>query len=315
MKIVFLGSPQCAVDPLKFLIEKGYSVVACVSQPARPAGRGKALQDPPVARFAKENGVETIQPASVNEPEVLDYLRNLNFDIALTAAYGQILSKNFLAIPRRATINIHPSLLPRYRGATPVPSALLDGLTETGVTVLFTVYKMDAGNIIVQKRTSVQPEETADVLTDRLFSEGARILPEAFKLLADPGFQGAIQDEASVTHCRKLTKESGLVQWRLSAEQIFNQYRAYYPWPGSYTFCQGRRVVVSQLSRCLQSSSKGEPGTFFLDKNSRRLLVQTSDGTLELCRLKPEGGKEISGFDYWNGLKAVDGWGKFSDQP
>jgi methionyl-tRNA formyltransferase len=316
MRILFLGSPECAVHPLKFLIENGFSVVGCVSQPARPAGRGKSLQDPPVAQYAKERGVPTVQPASVNEPATLEYLRSLNVDVALTAAYGQMLSKDFLTIPRRATINIHPSLLPKYRGATPVPSALLDGLGETGVTILFTVFKMDAGNIVVQKKFGIQPNETADVLTDRLFGEGAQLLPEALALLEDGKFEGTVQNEAAVTLCRKLTKESGAVAWDSGVERIYNQYRAYFPWPGTYTFYNGRRIVLSQLARAHGlPEHKGETGAFYLDKPSRRLLVNGADGALEILRLRPEASKEISGFDFWNGLKMTTGRGRFSDKP
>ena len=191
MRILFLGSPSEVVPVLDFLrndpvICASHHIVGVVSQPMRPTGRGGKMSDPPVALYAQENGIPLLQPESVKDPQFLEEMRNFRPDIALTAAFGQILTNDFLAIPTRATINIHPSLLPRHRGAVPVPAAILAGDSVTGVTVLFTVRKLDAGNIILQESTAIHPDETSDVLLKRLFLLGAAMIGPALELLSDP---------------------------------------------------------------------------------------------------------------------------------
>jgi methionyl-tRNA formyltransferase len=307
MRLVFLGSPAAAHEPLRALIEDaathGHELVGVVSQPARPVGRERQPVDPPVAAFARARGLRVLQPESAKDPAFLEAFAALQPDVAITAAYGQILSDAFLAVPRRATINIHPSLLPKYRGATPVPAALLAGETETGVTILFTVKKLDAGNVIVQERFDVGPQETAGELTKRGFDVGARLLWPALAKLEDPAFAGTPQDERRVTHCTKIDKHDGLVDWNASAEEIHNRFRAFEPWPGTFTFHDGRRVVVVEMRADTQSRSALAPGEAVLDKKNQSLQVGTGEGTLHLTKLKPAGGKVVAAPAFWNGLK------------
>ena len=192
MRIVFLGSPKEVLSVPKFLLEQAGDIdcelVGVVSQPAKAQGRKQQTKDTAVAAFAKEQGIKLFLPESAKAGSFLEEFKALSPDIALTAAYGQILSDECLAIPKRATINIHPSLLPRYRGATPVPAALLDGLTETGVTILFTIKKLDAGNIIAQRTLGIGAEETSQELTERAFAEGAALLVETLAKLRDKNY-------------------------------------------------------------------------------------------------------------------------------
>jgi methionyl-tRNA formyltransferase len=311
MRVAFLGSPSFVIPPLEELLRAGVEVACVISQPSRQAGRGKAVVDPPPVTFAREKALKVFQPENINQSEFLETFRALEIDVAITASYGQLLSREFLSIPKRATINIHPSLLPKYRGAIPVPAALLDGLRETGVSVLFTVFKMDAGNLIVQEKTSIEPDETADRLTARLFKRGGELLVPALKLLEDETFVGTPQDETQVTRCRKLAKDDGRINWNEPAEKIYNAYRAFYPWPGSFTFLGDRRIVVTAMK--LENSARSlEPGQFQYDKATKSLFVGAAKGTLRLEKLKPEGGKELGADAFWNGLKSEQQQGRFS---
>lgn len=307
MRLVFLGSPEAATAPLKTLLEQGpahgHQLIAVVSQPARPIGRKKDPVDPPVAALAKHAGLLTLQPEKASDPTFLSTLADLAPDVAITAAYGQILTPNFLTIPKRATINIHPSLLPRYRGATPVPAALLDGQKISGVTLLFTVQKLDAGAIILQERSPIDEQETAGTLTSRYFALGGAMLFPALEKLQDPAFTGTPQDESQVTHCRKIQKQDGLLDWERSAEDIVHRFRAFEPWPGTFTFHQGRRLALVDLRLSSEGISALAPGEAVLDKRRRCLSVGTGDGAVQVGKLTPAGGKPQTAEAFWNGLK------------
>ncbi len=260
------------------------------------------LTDPPVASFAKERGLLCLQPVKASDPVFLDELRALEPDLMITAAYGQILSSNFLAIPKRGTINIHPSLLPAYRGAIPVPAALLDGHSETGVSILFTVKALDAGNIILQKRYPIGAKETAAELTPRMFELSGPMLMEALDILKNPEFEGIPQDETQVTFCKKIAKNDGAILWNKSAKSLFNEFRAFQPWPGVFTSRQGIRVVIEEMS--LAEPTDLRSGQFVYDKKSKSLLVGTGDGTIAIHRLKSAGSKSMDAAGFWNGLRS-----------
>lgn len=307
MRLIFLGSPESVLAPLRALIEQGaqhgHQLVGVVSQPAKPVGRKGVLTDPPIAAFAKAQHIPTLQPVKASDPDFLASLSALTPDVCITAAYGQILTDDFLKIPRRGTINIHPSLLPRYRGATPVPAALLDGLTESGVTILFTVRALDAGNIIVQERLAIAPEETAGELTTRFFMHGSAMLFAALDRLSEPMFTGEPQDDARITHCKKIKKNDGLIDWTRSAFEIVNRFRAFEPWPGSFTFQEGRRLAVSAMTQELEPKASMPAGSVSYDKAKAALRVGTGSAPVLISRLKPAGGKEIDAAAFWNGLK------------
>lgn len=306
MRLVFLGSPEVALGPLIELATRGpthgHQLVGVVSQPARPAGRKQTLQDPPVAQYAKAHGLPLLQPERASDPDFLQAFKAWDPDVAITAAYGQILTSAFLAIPRRATINIHPSLLPKYRGATPVPAALLQGDQETGVSILFTVLKLDAGAIICQERHPIGPEELAQDLTKRLFDQGAHLLWQSLDCLKDPTFEGIPQDPAGVTHCQKIAKADGLIDWSQPASVIHNRWRAFQPWPGSFTFLQGKRLAIVDASVAPAEPSSGPSGTMTWDKARGCLAVATGHGTFLIRRLRPAGGKDVDAASFYHGL-------------
>lgn len=314
MRIVFMGSPEEVIAPLKTLenlCEKTeHQITAVVSQPPKKVGRRGVLTDPPLASYAKSQGLLVLQPASAKHPDFLEELETLKPDLIVTAAYGQILSDEFLAIPKRATINIHPSLLPAYRGATPVPAALLDGVKTSGVTILFTVKKLDAGAIIAQQKSELGIKETTGDLTKRLFEMGGNMLPEAINSLANPGFLGTKQEEDSVTFCHKISKQDGLVHWQKDANEIVNHYRAYTPWPSVYTFYQGKRLTLCEMSLASDNidlpKHSTHPGSFFYIKKEKALYVYCGNQKAVLIhKIKPEGGKVLDIASFINGIKGV----------
>lgn len=312
IKVIYLGSPKEAIKPLEYLLKhaSNVNVVGVVSQPAKLAGRGKKkkLVDPPVAEFAKENNLMVLQPISARNEDFLSSLQELAPDIMITCAYGQILCSNFLSIPSRATINIHPSLLPKYRGATPVQAALRDGLTSTGISILFTVKKLDAGAIISQKVYTIERDETSDQLLNRLFTESGPLLVQAIDKLQDPSFSGEAQEEEEVTFCQKISKEDGLIDWSSSASDIFNQYRAFTPWPGIYSYLGPKRVILQDLAAIKEDldtkpSQQEQLGSFNYCKQLKMLVVKTNTGQIGVGSLKLEGSKSVDAASFWNGLK------------
>jgi methionyl-tRNA formyltransferase len=314
IRLIYLGTPSCAVFPLQDLLalsaSENIEVVAVVSREAQLIGRGKKklVQDPPVAQFAKKHHIPVLQPRDAKDPAFLAQLRTFAPDIMITCAYGQILNEEFLAIPTRATINIHPSLLPQYRGATPVQTALLQGDKVSGVSILFTVKALDAGNLITQKIFPIADGETAGELQDRLFSSCKPLLVDALKKLRDPSFVGVEQDLALVTQCKRIKKEWGQVDWSQTSAAIINGYRAYQPWPGSFTFLQGKRVVLSQFRDASSVESfplLETPGAFIFDKKSQLLVVKTGDGFVGVGTLQREGSAQVSAEQFFNGVKSA----------
>ena len=298
MRVIFLGSPANVIAPLQGLLDSEHEVVAVVSQPAAMRGRGRKVLDPAVAEFAKEKGIEVLQPQKASDPEFLQRLRDLKPDVAITAAYGQILNQEFLDIPKRATINIHPSLLPKHRGATPVQNTLLQGECRTGVSILFTVKALDAGNLILQSESEIENHETALSLMNRLFDESKSLLIAALKKLEDLHFVGEPQNVDQVTHCTKIAKQDGKVDWGLSAQQILNRYRAFQPWPGIYSFHGKKRIVLEEVELC-DHDRRLEIGA--AEMVAERLYIQCRESGLWVSRLKPEGKKSMESRAYWNG--------------
>lgn len=314
MRILFMGSPAEVINPLKSLIKicedsPKHKLIGVVSQCARPVGRKRILQDPPLAAFAKEYGLNVWQPEKASSEEFLTILRHLAPDLVITAAYGQILSEEFLSIPRRATINIHPSLLPSYRGATPVQSALLDGLKTTGLSILFSVKALDAGSIIFQEKTDVAEEENAQELMQRLFNIGANALDSVISLLEDNNYRGVAQDPTEVTHCKKIQKEDGRIHWTDDAETSFRKFKAYTPWPGVYAFFEEKRICFEHLkpvkkdALTMFSELPQQAGEFVLQPDKSSLIIKTFNGYLSCEKVKLQGCKSSDALAFCNRLK------------
>lgn len=322
LKVIFLGSPEPAVFPLKALTEdKAFEVLAVVSQPARPVGRGKVMTDPAVAQYAKEHHIVVFQPQSAKDPSFLSQLKELEPDFFITAAYGQILSQEFLDIPKFTTLNIHPSKLPKFRGATPIPSALLAGYSKTAITILETVKKMDAGPIILQESKEILPHERCGELTMRLFQESGELLKQALLGYAKNPAAKKQQAEGEATHCSKFQKSDAQLDWASPANIIYSRYRAFFPWPGSFTNFDGKRITIEEMrfvaeeSERIRATVKLETNRFegkmegagscVFDRQTKKCYSIAGDGHwIEIVAAKPAGKNSKTGSELFQQMKA-----------
>lgn len=298
-----MGTPDFAVPSLKKLVEKGYDVKLVITQPDKPAGRGKKLTPPPVKVAAKELGIPVYQPERVKDNEELrGKLLSINPDLIVVAAYGKILPEWLLNIPKYGTINVHASLLPRYRGASPIQWALLNGEEETGVTIMKVIPELDAGDIISQRRVKIEREDNAKTLHDKLAEVGAELLVETIPLYVSGKLKPVPQNEEEATYCPQIKKEMGEIDWTRSSREIFNQIRAFTPWPSAYTTFRGKRVKILKAEPV---EGSGKPGEVI--EAGRELIVATGKGALRVERLRPEGRKEISGEEFVRGYRVKPG--------
>lgn len=298
-----MGTPDFAVPSLKKLVESGYDVKLVVTQPDKPAGRGKKVTPPPVKVVAEELGIPVYQPEKVKEnDELKKRLLEVEPDLIVVAAYGKILPEWLLNLPKYGTINVHASLLPKYRGASPIQWALLNGEEETGVTIMKVIPKLDAGDIISQKRVKIEKEDNAKTLHDKLAEVGAELLVKTLPLYVSGKLKPVPQNEEEATYCPQIKKEMGKIDWRESAEKIFNKIRAFTPWPSAYTTFKGKRVKILKGEPV---EGSGEPGEVI--EAGKNLIVAAGKGALKIERLRPEGRKEISGEEFVRGYRVKKG--------
>lgn len=302
-RIVFMGTASFSLAVLKMLIEEGYNIVGVVTQPDRYVGRKKVLTMPDVKVEALKYDIPVIQPARIKE----DYqaIVDLKPDLIITAAYGQIVPQAVLDIPRLGCINVHASLLPLYRGGAPVHQAIIDGQEKTGVTIMYMVKKMDAGDMIAQKETPILEEDTVGILYDRLSDLGAELLKETLPDILKGINQRIPQDENLVTYAPTLSREDERLDWNMSARQVYNKVRGTNPWPGSYTTYQGKTVKIwaGQVHQCenaMKHHAHQDNGTIVkIFKDA--IGVKVNDGVYLITELQLEGKKRMSVKDYLNG--------------
>lgn len=300
LRVVFMGTPEFAVPALE-AVSREFQVVAVYTQPDRQVGRGLELKAPPVKRKALELGIEVRQPEKLSAPGEYEKLAELKPDVIVVVAFGQLLKQNVLDLPRLGCVNIHSSLLPRWRGAAPIQWAMLGGDDETGVTTMKLVLKMDAGDILLQERTPISADDTASTLHDRLSEMGARLIGPTLQGLADGSIQGTPQDEALVTHASKLTKEMEALDPAKTARELDRQIRALTPWPGTSVFVKelGERLKIKAAKP--RHDVAGPAGKIF-EKNGM-ILFGAAQGALELVRVQWEGKKEIDAAAFLNGIR------------
>lgn len=302
-RIVFMGTASFSLAVLKMLLEEGYNIVGVVTQPDRYVGRKKVLTMPDVKVEALKYDIPVIQPARIKE----DYqaVADLKPDLIITAAYGQIVPQAVLDIPRLGCINVHASLLPLYRGGAPVHQAIIDGQEKTGVTIMYMVKKMDAGDMIAQKETPILEEDTVGILYDRLSDLGAKLLKETLPDILKGTNQRIPQDENLVTYAPTLSREDERLDWNMSARQVYNKVRGTNPWPGSYTTYQGKTVKIwaGQVHQCenaMKHHAHQDNGTIVkIFKDA--IGVKVNDGVYLITELQLEGKKRMSVKDYLNG--------------
>lgn len=302
-RIVFMGTASFSLAVLKMLIEEDYNIVGVVTQPDRYVGRKKVLTMPDVKVEALKYDIPVIQPARIKE----DYqaVADLKPDLIITAAYGQIVPQAVLDIPRLGCINVHASLLPLYRGGAPVHQAIIDGQEKTGVTIMYMVKKMDAGDMIAQKETPILEDDTVGILYDRLSDLGAKLLKETLPDILKGINQRIPQDENLVTYAPTLSREDERLDWNMSARQVYNKVRGTNPWPGSYTTYQGKTVKIwaGQVHQCenaMKHHAHQDNGTIVkIFKDA--IGVKVNDGVYLITELQLEGKKRMSVKDYLNG--------------
>ena len=305
MKIIFFGTPDFSVPALKALIEAGHEIAGVFTELARPVGRHQEIIPSPVEIFAKKNNLPVFAPESAKSPEVAEQIKSLAPDLAVVAAYGQILPNELLEIPRYGFINIHPSLLPKYRGASPVQSAILKGETETGVTIMLMDAKMDHGAILAQEKISIADDEDTPSLLARTAELGAKMLPQVIADFIAEKIKPQEQNHEAATFTKILKKEDGQIDWNKSAREIGNQIRALRPWPGTWSEFKIKnsklkiKIIDGRPTNEQPPESIGV-GEFFKASNNE-LAVRCGQNALNIKKLIPESKKEMSGAEFIRG--------------
>jgi len=303
VRLVFLGSPPFATPVLERLVGSPFRPVAIVTQPARAAGRGRKVAESSVAELARREGIELLEPQTVRAPEVLAHLERLAPDVFLVVSYGEILRPEFLALARRVALNVHPSLLPRHRGATPVPAAILAGDERTGVAIQKVARELDSGDLLLVRETPIEPGETAGELLARLAVWSGELVLEALAEVERGTDRYEPQDPAGATYCRKLEKASGRIDWSRPAVELERLVRAMNPWPGAAT----RLPNGGDLSvwRARPAAGEGAPGTVL--EAGKRWIVAAGAGALELLEVQVAGKRPLPAADFLRGARLAVG--------
>lgn len=298
MRVVFMGTPDIAATCLKKILADGFQVVGVYTQPDRPKGRGMKLVASPVKLVAQEAGIPVFQPENFREEETVQQLRDLQPDVCAVVAYGRILPQKVLDVPTLGCINIHASVLPKYRGSAPYQWAVLDGLTETGVTAMYLVREMDAGDIIDVSKTPIGENETAGELLDRLAVLGAALLSKTLgRFASGEKISRTPQDESQVSFAPMLDKAMCPIDWNKTAQQIHNQVRGLHPWPVATMELNGTQFKVHE-TRVVEG--QGVPGSV-LELNKHGLVIACGQGAIEIRSLQAQGGKRMNAPDYFRG--------------
>ncbi len=296
MRIVFMGSAELAVPSLKALLERSTDdVVGVVSLPDRPAGRKRVLTPCPLKSFADGRGLNVMTPEKIGDPESVKALAELDPDLFVVVAYGQYIPSKIIALAPNEAINVHPSLLPRYRGSAPIQWAILNGDTITGVSIIYLAKKMDAGDIVRQETYPIMPEDTSATLHDKLAEVGADLLLAAIDDIRNGRVSRTVQNEADAVEIRKFTKDDGKIDWSMPAETIRNRIRAFDPWPGSFCIMSGGEPL--KVWQAVLVDGAGQPGELVDD----HLCVATGDGALRLVEVQPAGKGRMPAESFLNG--------------
>ncbi len=303
MRLVFMGTPQFAVLPLRALAAAGHDIAGVVIRIDKPSGRNRILTAPPVKRAAQEAGLAVYQPRRVRDPEFVETLRKINPDIIVVAAYGQILPKDILFLPKHGCINIHASLLPAYRGAAPINWAVIRGESRTGITIMQMDEGMDTGAILLQESIPIEPRDTAGTLTEKMSQLGAKMVAAALPLVEAGKLAPVVQDGSKATLAPILKKEDGLIDWTAPAAEIHNRVRGLSPWPGAYTFFEGKLIKILETEAV---PGEGEPGMVYAPDRST-LAVGTGSGLLRIVGIQPEGKRPMNSGDFLQGHREIVG--------
>lgn len=307
MKIVFMGTPDFAVPSLEMLVNEGYEVVAAVTQPDKPKGRGNKLTAPPVKEFAIKNGIQVLQPAKIKTSEFVEQIRELQPDLLITAAYGKILSKELLEVPVLGCINVHGSLLPAYRGAAPINWAVINGEEKTGITTMFTDVGLDTGDMLLKSELAIGPDMTVGELHDKMAVLGAQVLRETLLELKKGTLKRIPQDDSVSTYAPMMNKELGLIDWSKKASEIHNLVRGTDPWPGAYTLLEGNRMRVWKTVLTKESADSCQENGRILKVDDQGILVKCPDENLLLLEVQFDSSRRMSVKEYIRGHEIKTG--------
>lgn len=312
MRVLFMGTPDFAVPSLKAIVEEGYEVVGVVTQVDKPKGRGHILTPPPVKEYALSCNIPVYQPVKLSkEPEMIETLKNLRPDVIVTCAFGQILPQSVLDIPKHGTINVHGSLLPKYRGAAPIHWAIINGEAKTGITTMYTDIGLDTGDMLLKDEVEIPINMTVGELHDIMSLQGAKTLVKTLKAIENGTVKRIKQDDSQATYAPKVDKETGHINWFNTSRKIHDTIRGTTPWPGAWTELSGLkfRVLSSEIAQAdsvnTDSVNTPEPGTI-LDVSDIGMLVKTMDGSILIREIQAGSGKRMTPKQYANGheLKA-----------
>jgi methionyl-tRNA formyltransferase len=303
MRIVYMGTPPFAVPPLQALITAGHEVAGVITRIDKPAGRGKVLTPPAVKVAAEQSGVPVFQPKRIREPESVAAIRAMGTDVIVVAAYGQVLPREILALPKYGCINIHASLLPAYRGAAPINWAIINGETRTGITIMQMDEGLDTGSVLAQESIPIDPRDTTGTLTEKLSQTGSRLIVDSLSRIEAGEISPVPQDPGKATLAPLLRKEDGLINWELTAAAIHDRIRGLTPWPGAFSFLDG--VMVKVLETEVVPGSV-DPGTL-TSQGQDSLAVGTGKELLRIVSIHPEGKRPMTAAEFLRGHRGVAG--------
>ncbi|MFF2887957.1 methionyl-tRNA formyltransferase [Paenibacillus sp. NPDC057967] len=306
MRIVFMGTPDFAVPSLQLLVSGGYEVVAVVTQPDRPKGRKKTLTPPPVKEAALSFGIPVLQPERMRNPEAVAQLAEYKPDLIVTAAYGQILPKAVLELPRLGCINVHGSLLPKYRGGAPIQRSIINGEPETGVTIMYMAEGLDTGDMISRVALPILDEDTSGTLFEKLSAAGAKLLGETLPSIIDGTAKAVPQAEEEATYAPNLSREDERLDWSKPARALFNQVRGLSPMAGAFTYLNGEVFKVRACEALQGRSGNAEPGEI-VSADAEGIVVQTGEGRLLLKEIQPAGKRVMAVSEWIKGARMEPG--------
>lgn len=304
-KIVFMGTPDFSTGVLEMLIQE-YDVIAVVTQPDRPVGRKKILTPPPVKKVALEHNIPVYQPEKLNNSSELEEIINLKPDLIVTAAFGQLLPKSLLDAPKHKAINVHASLLPKYRGGAPIHYAVMNGEKKTGITIMYMAEKLDAGNIISQDEVEILENDTVGEVHDKLATLGTELLKKTLPTIFNGTNDSIVQDDSLATFASNISREDERIDWTKDAQTIHNHIRGLSPWPVAYTTMDGKNLKLWRSE--IVENVKGEPGEIIETTKDAMIVATGSEDGVALTEIQLAGKKRVKTRDYISGLQSkIDG--------
>lgn len=305
MKVIFMGTPDFAVHSLKALLTK-HEVVAVVTQPDKPKGRGKKMQFTPVKELALEHGIEVLQPIKVREPEVVEQLRSYGADLIAVTAFGQLLPEDILNMPKYGCINVHGSLLPKYRGAAPMQRAIIDGEKVTGITTMFMAKGMDTGDMLLKTEIEILPEDNFETLHDKMAVAGAELLLETIDGLEAGTIERIPQNDAEATYAPMIHKETGHIDWSKNGQQIIDLMRGLHPGPGAYAIYEEEPLKLF-WAECAEGNYPEAAFGEIVEVTKKDFAVKCGDGILRIKEVQARGGKKMAADAYLRGHAMTEG--------